>query len=227
MIVHARKRDRQEVIDVFQSHFLWFGVPDHPLRRSPTPTSGKALIHPSKQVISTLLPSLLSTIPTTSLQSFHSSYLSIAPNLPPILAPDAHIHGPFLSAISHHLGPDSAIDAINRIIEAGYDPGIFSYTHLLLSLVGRDRGRSAEMFQLLKEMENGSVYGPIGKERRLPEPSKTTYKALETLFRNRHDEASAKEVERMRRVYLREEEEESLGSEEGHEDHDQRLSSTG
>lgn len=217
MIIHSRRSEHQLVIDTFRSRFLWYGIPGHPLqprrasrtsdsRSTASDISGRDtrrrasphLIHPSKQILTTLIPSLLATLPTTALIAFHQSYLSLSHTLPPVLNADPHIHLTFIRAITHRLGPDIAVDALNQIMEHGYDPGLSAWTTLLLSLAGR--GRFEEMFELLEGMRVGAI---VGQERNgwtgpLPRPEVKTYTWVEGVVRKKGEEVMATRLRGMR-----------------------------
>lgn len=172
IISHLRKGDDQSALRIYQERFLWYGLPDHPFRHQSFPGKIQPLpIKPTIHLSTTLIPSLLRTLPqplSSSIPSFHSSYLTIAQHLPPSSKPTAATHGTFLRQICHHLGPDIGIAAMRNIVGAGFQPGRSACTAVVLSFAGR--GRFEEMLELLGRMEDG--------EGRMERPVERDYEAL-------------------------------------------------
>ena len=164
MMVESKRGSVQGVIDTFQQHFHWFGLPDHPCRRNlpaQDDTATRSLLYPGRSIMTTLLPALRATLPSfdgeneshDDIIAFHKAYLDCCRHAPPILQPDGHIHNVFIRAIAHYCSTDAAITAIRTIASYGYDCGVQSMTTLLIAF-----GRSSqydEMFTLLEAMERG------------------------------------------------------------------------
>lgn len=190
MIMHARGKNHQKVIEAYQDDFTWYGLPDHPLKRQENVTSDRILIYPRKTVITTLVPSLLATLDSDMLVHFHQQYLDTSTSLPPSLQPDGHIHNTFVSEIAHRISLQAGMAAIDSIVSRGYDPGTQSMTTLLM-VYARKRMIS-EMFELLESMERGDELAsntgqPLGRV--IPPPTVETYDWLMKILRNSNPDA--------------------------------------
>lgn len=232
MMVESRRGSSQGVIDTFQRHFHWFGLPDHPCRRSSLAsddTESRSLLYPRRSIMTTLLPALRATLPSfqgdtpsethDDIIAFHKSYLEQCRHAPPILQPDGHIHNIFIRAIAHYCSTDAAITAIRTIASYGYDCGVQSMTTLLIAF-----GRSSqydEMFTLLEAMERGDSIQrdtvpldpalesstiprtEIESGMLLPAPTANTYDWLASVItRKRQDPEIAQKVLRMKEAFF-------------------------
>jgi hypothetical protein len=203
MIMYARAKDHAKVIEAYQSTFTWYGLPDHPLRLNQVDAqSDKTLIYPHKTVITTLMPSLLATLPTEDLTTFHQSYLASSTSLPPVLQPDGHIHNTFVNEIAHRVSVEAVISAVESIVAQGYDPGSQSMTSLLLAFARKRM--MGDMYGLLEAMEREDEFAsndgdPLG--RAIPPPTVETYDWLAKSLRIRAPEDAAR-LAKMKEEYF-------------------------
>ncbi|KAK4683920.1 hypothetical protein P7C73_g6289, partial [Tremellales sp. Uapishka_1] len=194
MILHRRSNHPALVIQAFREIFLWIGLPPFPIpspSSTQTPTT-KPLIQPSIQVLTTLLPPLLTLIPTTQLNAFHANYLALQTSLPPALRAHPQTHLAFLRQITHEFGPDAGLEAVGRILQSGLDPGAQSWNSLLLSLAGR--GKFTALRALLDGMDSESAVGEDAHGIRLPRPTERTYEGLIHVLEKRGMKAEANEM---------------------------------
>lgn len=213
MIVEGQEvpSNHQAVVDIFQDHFRWFGLPTHPARRSfSTPEQDRRLLYPRRSVMTAFLPSLLACMTSFDIIAFHQTYLEQSHNYPPILKPDSHIHNIFIRSIAHHGSTDAALSAIKRIVAHGYECGSQAMTTVLYALA-----RSSnydDMFTLLGAMERGERFD-FGEEatmaaenpsaRIIPAPMAVTYDWLANVIRKkRKDHEVAEEVMRRKQIYF-------------------------
>jgi pentatricopeptide repeat protein len=204
MIMFARVKDHQKVIEAYQDNFTWYGLPDHPLRRKEDTQSERMLIYPRKTVITTLMPSLLATLDSAALADYHRQYLDTSTSMPPALQPDGHIHNTFISEITHRISLQAGMSAIESIVQHGYNPGTQSMTTLLM-VYARKRMIN-EMFDLLESMERKDEFAsstgqPLGLV--IPPPTVETYDWLIRILRNSDTEAVAM-LKRMKEDYFAE-----------------------
>jgi pentatricopeptide repeat protein len=202
MIMHARVKNHQNVIEAYQDNFTWYGLPDHPLRRKVDVQSEQILIYPRKTVITTLMPSLLATLDAAALVDYHRQYLDSSTSLPPALQPDGHVHNTFISEITHRISIQAGMSAVETIIQHGYSPGSQSMTTLLM-VYARKRMIN-EMFDLLESMERKDEFAsstgqPLGQV--IPPPTEETYDWLVRILRNSDVEAVAM-LKRMKEDYF-------------------------
>lgn len=210
---HYSAGNHQAVIDTFQDHYRWFGLPDHPARRkSGSSDDGRKLLHPRRSVMTALLPSLLAGMTSYDIISFHKAYLEQSHGFPPVLKPDAHIHNIFIRAIAHHGSTDAAMAAIKSIVAHGYDCGSQAMTTVLYSLARS--GHFDDMFALLSGMEQREPFhfdldsdspAPGGRSTitLMPPPMEVTYAWLANIIRkkSRHH-AVAEEVVRRGQAFF-------------------------
>jgi hypothetical protein len=193
MIMYARVKDHQKVIQAYQDDFSWYGLPDHPLKTKEVDSrADRVSIYPRKTIITTLMPSLLATIDADQLVAFHRQYLSTSTSLPPALRPDGYIHNTFISEISHRISLEAGMSAIEQIVSHGYDPGSQTMTTILL--VHARKRMIPEMFDLLEAMESRDQFGSSTGEnmgRVIPPPTVETYDWLIRILRNSDPQAAA------------------------------------
>ncbi|EIW72023.1 hypothetical protein TREMEDRAFT_72633 [Tremella mesenterica DSM 1558] len=187
----------ETAISHFSAHWQWYGLPLSFRSIVPTSTSLKAF--PSIDIITSILPSLLSCTLTSDLRSRHMQYLQLAHVLPPSWRPTSATHSTFIREICHRLGPAEGISALHAVIDEGFDPGLQSYNVLLCSLARR--GKDDQMIQLLEAMrstdfEEGSIHGLVG---RLPFPNARTYDGIIYVLEKRGDIGLAGQIKRLKR----------------------------
>lgn len=161
IVTLQRKSMSKQAVASFLQHFIWSGIPDHPIRSElsrqlkelpPRTDEAEDTVLPSLHIICSLLPSLLSLLPPASVVSYHAEYLASIPTLPPFLKPDELIHLAFLREILHKSGPEAGIAAIQRIINTGLDPGAACWNAVIISLAGQNKLPTA--FALLDAHRN-------------------------------------------------------------------------
>lgn len=165
----VRAEKHKEAVDHFREHFLWLGLP--PVSLAPPKPDATRLV-PSINVLTTIIPSVLSLLPKDEWVNYHSAYLDMIPTMAPSLHPTEFTHLAFVREIAFHLGPPGAQHALKTTMERGIDPGLPAWNAHLLALAGRGRFEAA--VRVLKAMESGRKIAG----RTLPSPTHRTYIGL-------------------------------------------------
>ncbi|WVF67335.1 hypothetical protein IAT40_002086 [Kwoniella sp. CBS 6097] len=158
-----REGHHEDAIKLFRHNFIWIGLPDHPLNldsSTQAPVDERSKIYPTIQVITTLLPSLISTLPeplNSSIASFSDSYISSVSSFPPSLRPVPATFSVLLRELTHHRGSLAGLRALRSIANSGLAPGESGYAGVLLALAGKRH--TGYMWSLLNqaEREQGGV----------------------------------------------------------------------
>ncbi|WRT70001.1 uncharacterized protein IL334_006994 [Kwoniella shivajii] len=162
MLNLQRDGSHDEVVQLFRENFIWAGLPDHfklkQIQTSISKTQEKS--YPTIQVITSLIPSLLYTLPLPRyrpIQSFHAHYIDSSLSYPPSLRPNATTHATFLRELTHHGGSLAGLRALRRMTEAGIVPEEQGYAAVLYALAGRRQ--TLKLWALLSQIETQGVVG--------------------------------------------------------------------
>ncbi|OCF44494.1 hypothetical protein I317_01563 [Kwoniella heveanensis CBS 569] len=154
-----REGHHEEAIQLFRDNFIWIGLPDHPLNSDPKQSASFAVderykSYPTIQVITTLLPSLIYTLPTplkSSIPSFFDLYIASVSSFPPSLRPAPATFSVLLRELTHHRGSLAGLRALRSISNSGLAPGEMGYAGVLLALAGKRH--TGYMWSLLNQAE--------------------------------------------------------------------------
>ncbi|WWD19875.1 hypothetical protein CI109_104343 [Kwoniella shandongensis] len=153
-IINLQREGRHKhALELFQNRFIWSGLPDHPSFLSSSDSVSQRC-YPTIQIITTILPSLLQTLPQPveeSIMAYHHLYLDLISSLPPSLRPTSTTHAVFLRHITKFVGPAAGLNALRTLEDRGCALDEACHAAVLYSLGGRRR--THQMYQLLEEME--------------------------------------------------------------------------
>ncbi|WWC91938.1 uncharacterized protein L201_006890 [Kwoniella dendrophila CBS 6074] len=170
-ILNYRKEgNHQDAIDLFREKFVWAGLPDlrllYPENQVPmTAAEETSKIYPSIQIITSIIPSLVYTLPRSdsksisdNAQTFFNLYIESVDKFAPSLKPNETTYGMLLREITHHSGSLNGLRYLRKLsssITEGTDKdtpiGENSYAAVLYALAGR---RQIEQFwSLLSQCE--------------------------------------------------------------------------
>ncbi|WVQ94931.1 hypothetical protein IAU59_002017 [Kwoniella sp. CBS 9459] len=153
-----REGQHDKAIKLFRDSFIWIGLPDHPLNAADS--TGSVLIdesekiYPTIQLTTTILPSLIYTLPNPlkeSIAPFFDSYLSSVSSFPPSLRPVPATFSVLLRELTHHRGSLAGLRALRSIANNGLSPGESGYAGVLLALAGKRH--TGYMWSLLNQAE--------------------------------------------------------------------------
>ena len=118
----------------FMSHHPWIGIPDHFSGDKKVPMAEP--VYPNIHLITTILPSLCALLlqRKSSIKDFHTEYLALAKDLPPVLQPTDVTHAVWVQLSSLESGTRGAFKALNRIYAAGMRPGSQAYLYVVSTL---------------------------------------------------------------------------------------------
>ncbi|KAL7424535.1 hypothetical protein Q5752_000219 [Cryptotrichosporon argae] len=193
MLVLRSRGAHDGALRVFAATFHWLGLP--PLGRAiaaPSelrsragagPGAGARRHAPPRAVpdihaVSAVLPAVLAD-PSTRLETYHAAYLALVPTLPPALRPVSHTHAAFV-----HASPKQyAARTVQRILDAGLDPGPAAWAALFAKLVRA--GNVPAAMRVIHAMEQGKT---MGKAVMVPPSLDMLHKARKLLLPFEHEE---------------------------------------
>jgi hypothetical protein len=164
MLLAARDGLHETVIELFNAHFYWVGLPLHPSKPAESVTKR---LYPTKGIITTVLPSLIYTLHPRSIADFHKAFLSQTTS--PSLRPTDATHGTLMRTITHRLTANAGVKTLRRTLEAGHEPGISACNAMLFALARAKR--IGEVKGFLEAMENEVEVAGMA----LPRPDEKTY----------------------------------------------------
>ncbi|RSH91469.1 hypothetical protein EHS25_009768 [Saitozyma podzolica] len=164
MLLAARGGSHETVIELFNAHFYWVGLPLHPSKPAESVTKR---LYPTKGIITTVLPSLIYTLHPRAIADFHKAFLSQTTS--PSLRPTDATHGTLMRTITHRLNANAGVKTLRRTLEAGHEPGISACNAMLFALARAKR--LGEVKGFLEAMENEVEVAGMA----LPKPDEKTY----------------------------------------------------
>ncbi|KAI9633826.1 uncharacterized protein MKK02DRAFT_28586 [Dioszegia hungarica] len=180
LLGRRRGWSNQDIIKLFDQHFLWVGFPPTNLAFGIIdPATSKSYsdtkLTASPHILSTVFRALLPLLPSPL--EFHKSYLSLSSTLSPRLRPTTVTHIVLLREITFLQGPSAGLLGLRNMVDAGILPSLGVYEAILFSMAGR--GEWAGLQGILGGMEAGVEIAPGVK---MAEPRKETYEAIKGIL---------------------------------------------
>ncbi|WVW86395.1 hypothetical protein I302_108441 [Kwoniella bestiolae CBS 10118] len=163
-IINLQQDDEHhKAVEVFRKYFIWAGLP--PLKevydQEPHRIGNERMkSQPTIQMITTIIPSIIYTLPrpkSKSVKSFYTAYMKHIYTFPPSLRPTPATHSRLLRELTHHSGAQIGLLSLRGLVDDDYQPGQEGYAAVLYALAGRRD--TVQMWDLLDDAERAGMVG--------------------------------------------------------------------